>query len=96
MKKAIPVILATIFVSHSSFALADNVSRYPAAKISAQKARTLATQRVGGGVVTDIDRKRHYYEVDVRRGKVKYEVHVNAQTGRAVINETDRDDDYDD
>ena len=61
--------------------------------LTAQQASAIAVKRAGGGRVTDIDRKRGYYEVDVQRKGVKYEIRVNAANGRAVITDTDRDDD---
>ncbi|WP_304334592.1 PepSY domain-containing protein [Conchiformibius steedae] len=61
--------------------------------LTAQQASAIAVKHAGGGRVTDIDRKRGYYEVDVQRKGVKYEIRVNAANGRAVITDTDRDDD---
>ena len=59
---------------------------------SAGGGRVIAVKRAGG-CVTVIDRKCFYYEVDVYRKGVKYEIRVNAENGRTMITDIDRDDD---
>ncbi|MDO4222626.1 MAG: PepSY domain-containing protein [Acinetobacter sp.] len=71
------------------------------AQISAQQAASIAAKQVGGKV-TDVDYERRsvgasYYDVEVRKSNgQKYDVRVNAKTGKVMSSRLDRDDDWDD
>lgn len=60
------------------------------AQISSQQATNVAAKHIGGGTITDVDFKRNYYEVDlVKSNGQKYEVKVNAQTGKVISSKQD-------
>lgn len=66
------------------------------AKISLEKAEAIAIDAVGGGVVVGVDfdtnlkYKGGYYEVDVKKGRAKWEVKVDANTGAVIDKHIDR------
>lgn len=82
MKKVTQIAIATLITAL--------VSTTAMAQISAQKASNVASKHVGGGTVTDVDYKGHYYEVDVRKANgQKHEVKVNAQNGKVIFSKLD-------
>lgn len=66
------------------------------AKISSAQAQKIAIEAVGGGVVVDIDfdtsprYQDGYYEVEVQNGKTKYDVKIDAGTGKVIKKKIDR------
>lgn len=62
------------------------------AKISSKQAVSIAKKAAGGGVVTDVDDNRSYYEVDVQKRNKKHEIKVNAKTGKIISHQVDYDD----
>lgn len=62
--------------------------------ISVERAIDIAKDRVGGGRVEDVDLDsddgRRYYEIEIERRGLEYEVKVDARTGRVL--EVDVDD----
>lgn len=67
------------------------------AKISSKQAIAIAKKAAGGGVVTDVDYYRSYYEVDVQKRNKKHEIKVSTKTGKIITHQVDYDaPDYDD
>lgn len=84
MKKILPIAVASIVMAFSSPAFAQ---------ISMQKAVSIAKKTAGGGVVTDVDYKGRYYDIDIekRNGK-KHEIKVNTKTGKIIAHHVEWDD----
>lgn len=65
------------------------------AKVSADQAKAIAIKAVGGGVVVDIDfdtstrYKGGYYDVEVQNGATKYDIKVDANTGKVIKKKID-------
>lgn len=63
------------------------------AKISFEKAESIAIAAVGGGVVTDIDFDlefgRAYYEIEVVHNHVEHDLKIDANTGKVVKQKVD-------
>ncbi|MBB3663054.1 MULTISPECIES: PepSY domain-containing protein [Prauserella salsuginis group] len=63
--------------------------------VGAQQAERIALQRVPGASVIEIDLDRCYgleWEVDLRKGAAEYEIEIDADNGKIVSFEQDRDD----
>lgn len=82
--------IATAAVSAPAMACDDYMKHQlrQDAKISYKQAKDIARKIVGGdSYVTEIDfetkRGRAYYDVEVRAGAFKYDVYVDANTGKA-------------
>jgi len=94
MKKRITIAIAIVCAS-----LAFSTTVWPqsptqaqntvsAPQISYERAMQLALERVGGGVIRDIELERRHgelvYEVEVRFDGVEYDVYINAATGEII------------
>lgn len=102
MKKLFPAIFATLALMMSGVAIADDdydddryeqrVQTKRVTKISVQKAKNTAIKAVGGGRVTSIDYDddgRPHYDIDVVKKSVKYEVKIDARTGKVLRKKID-------
>lgn len=63
-------------------------------RISTDKAKSIALNKVGGGKVTDFEYDDGKYEVEVKYNGYEYEMDINAYTGKISDYEVDKDDDY--
>ena len=71
---------ALISGSLTAAAAQNNNSR----SISQAQAVNIAKKRVGGGRVTDIDRRIGRWEIEIRRGCMEYDVDVSSRNGRVI------------
>lgn len=89
----ISCVVAIGILSISTFAVASSRTK----TITASKARQIALKKTGGGKVEEVELKTNrnkvkYYEVEIEKSKVDYEVDVNAQTGAVMRFAKDIDD----
>ena len=76
---------ALISGSLTAAAAQNNNSR----SISQARAISIAKGHVGGGRVTDIDRRIGRWEIEIRKGCKEYDVYVSSRNGRVTRVETD-------
>lgn len=101
MKALLTSALLALSLGLSQTAVADDDYDYEdrieqqqrkAAKISVAKAKQIAAKAVGGRVIDiDFDNDgRPHYDVEVLRGKTKYDVKVDANSGKVLSKRIDR------
>ena len=76
---------ALISGSLTAAAAQNNNSR----SISQARAISIAKGHVGGGRVTDVDRSRGRWEIEIRKGCKEYDVDVSSRNGHVIKVETD-------
>lgn len=96
LKNATLACLATVMsvASFSAFADDDDWRAMQRSKLNAAQALVVATDKVGGQAVElefDEDDGRGYYEVKVYTSNKEYELKVDANSGRIVESEVDRE-----
>lgn len=91
------LVVAGTFSATPAFADDDHAElvAQQAAKVSVKQAQAIAIQAVGGGVVVEVDfdtsfkYKGGYYEVEVQKDLVKYDVKIDATTGKVIKKKID-------
>lgn len=72
-----------------------SVSKQAEKMISLQEAKQVATEKVKGGIVTEIeldeDDGRYHFDVDLKDGKYEYDLEVDAFTGEIIKFEKEAD-----
>ncbi len=70
--------------------------------ITAARAKRIALKRAGGGVVEECELKTRnrvkFYDIEIEKSRIDYEVEVNASTGAVIkfVRDTDDSSDYGD